>query len=175
MLAFLNCANRSPLFWIVLILACVIMESIALYFQYVLDYGPCVLCVHIRAWILAILILAIAALVTRKCAKARTALNVLLLAASVGMLERSYLTLGIERGFVDGSCTLNAGFPAWLPLEKWLPTFFEPWEACGYTPEMLFGITMAEGLILASAGLVIVFAAMVVANLFKKDSATSNG
>jgi disulfide bond formation protein DsbB len=144
------------------------MESIALYYQYVLDYGPCVLCVHIRAWVLALLIISIIGFVLRATPWGLALANFIALVFSTGMLERAYTTLGIEQGFIDGSCTLSSGFPSWLPLDKWSPTIFEPWEACGYTPELLFGITMAEGLIVLAAGLVLVTLAMLLAGLLKR-------
>jgi disulfide bond formation protein DsbB len=42
---------------------------------------------------------------------------------------------------------------------------FKVWEACGYTPELLFGITMAEGLVVISAVLVLLTAVMTLASL----------
>lgn len=168
MLSVFRCVNRSALFWLAMIVLCISMESIALYFQYVLDYGPCVLCVHIRAWVLALLIISILGFMLRNTRLGLIISNLVALTFSIGMLERAYTTLGIERGFVDGSCTLSSGFPSWLALDKWLPTVFEPWEACGYTPELLFGITMAEGLIVLSAGLVIVMLMMLLTSLSKR-------
>ena len=47
----LSSIARSRTFWFLVLLACVVLEGTALYYQYILDYGPCVLCVHIRAWI----------------------------------------------------------------------------------------------------------------------------
>lgn len=168
MLNLLSLVNRSPFFWLFLIFGTIVLEGIALFFQYQLDYGPCVLCVHVRAWLFAITILSVFGLIFCKNPKALPVINILTLAAAIGGLERSYVTLGVERGFIDGSCTLDSGFPTWLPLDKWLPTLFEPWEACGYTPEVLFSITMAEGLV-AIAGLgVLLMAAMSLSSLLRK-------
>ena len=168
MLSVFLCVNRSALFWLAMITLCISMESIALFYQYVLDYGPCVLCVHIRAWVLALLIISIIGFLLRNKRLGLVISNLVALTFSIGMLERAYTTLGIERGFIDGSCTLSSGFPSWLPLDKWLPTIFEPWEACGYTPELLFGITMAEGLIVLTTGLVLVMLIMLLTSLLKR-------
>ncbi|WP_293266566.1 disulfide bond formation protein B [Neptunomonas sp.] len=167
MLSLFRCINRSAFFWLAMMVLFVSMESIALYFQYQLDYGPCVLCVHIRAWVLALLMTSILGFFLRTSHIGLVISNFTALAFSVGMLERAYTTLGIERGFVDGSCTLNSGFPSWLALDKWMPTLFEPWEACGYTPELLFGITMAEGLITISAGLSLAMLVMLISSIKK--------
>ena len=117
---------------------------------------------------LALLIISIIGFFLRNTRLGLVISNLVALIFSIGMLERAYTTLGIERGFIDGSCTLSSGFPSWLALDKWSPTIFEPWEACGYTPELLFGITMAEGLIVLAAGLVLVMLIMLLTSLSKR-------
>ncbi|MDP2523729.1 disulfide bond formation protein B [Neptunomonas phycophila] len=149
--------TRLPLFWMLIFVVCAAMEGIALYYQYALDYGPCVLCAQIRAFIFLIMIASLLGLLAGKYRPVRVFATVLGLLGSIGMMERSYQTFGIERGFIDGSCSLDGGFPAALPLNEWLPSIFEPWESCGYTPDLLWGITMAEGLIVMAAALIAVF------------------
>jgi disulfide bond formation protein DsbB len=80
--------------------------------------------------------------------------HLLMLLVSLGLTERSWQTLAVERGWVIDSCSMNSGLPNWFALDQWIPQVFEPWEPCGYTPELLFGITMAEGLMLISILLV---------------------
>lgn len=145
----------KKMFWGYLALLSLAMEGTALFYQYQLDYGPCVLCIHIRAWVALLFIGALCGLFTIDKPVPQATGLFISLAASAGMLERSWLTLGIERGTVDGSCTIDSGFPAWLPLDQWSPWMFEPWESCGYTPELLFGITMAEGLVATAVWLLL--------------------
>ena len=66
------------------------------------------------------------------------------------MTERSYQLLGVERGWIFGECDMSSGLPSWLALEKWFPWLFEIYEPCGYTPYLLFNISMAEALIVLS-------------------------
>jgi disulfide bond formation protein DsbB len=82
--------------------------------------------------------------------------QLLMTVLSAGLFERAYQTLGIERGFVFGDCNMESGLPAWFALDKWIPTVFEVKAACGYTPEILFGITMAEVLIVLSVFLLLI-------------------
>jgi disulfide bond formation protein DsbB len=42
------------------------------------------------------------------------------------------------------------------------------WEACGYTPELLFGVTMAEALLVLSGVLVIFGSVMIFSALMPK-------
>ena len=152
----LSLAARSTWYWLLLILLGMALEGIALYYQYVLDYWPCVLCIHVRIWILGMILAAIAGLVLRN-SRSLCALSHLLVASSAaGLLERSWQLLGTERGTLAGSCTMDSGLPAWFALDRWFPALFKAWEPCGYTPELLFGVTMAEALLLMSAGLLLI-------------------
>ncbi len=163
MLQKLQTLSHHAGYWLLLILLCVAMEGVALFYQYGLDYGPCVLCIHIRIWIAALLLISVGGLLFRPCPVAQRILHPLTLIAALGLTERSYQTLGIERGWIEGSCSFDTGLPDWFALDKWLPQAFEPWESCGYTPELLFGITMAEALMAFSVVLVIVSAALSIA------------
>ena len=95
-------------------------------------------------------------------------------ALMIGLLERSYQLLGVERGFIMGDCSMNSGLPAWFALDKWLPSVFKVWEPCGYTPEILFGVTMAEALMFISILLIlttvwVLFSPVLAQVLFRKN------
>ncbi|MBS98479.1 MAG: disulfide bond formation protein B [Oceanospirillaceae bacterium] len=145
----LSSIARSRTFWFLVLLACVVLEGTALYYQYILDYGPCVLCVHIRAWIFGLG--AVALLMMIFGGPLAFLGHLASLALGVGLLRSSYITLGVEQGTIIDSCTMDPEFPDWLPLHQWSPTLFEPWEPCGYTPELAFNVTMAEALMVISA------------------------
>ena len=68
------------------------------------------------------------------------------------MVERSYQLLGTERGFVFGDCGFELGLPSWLAIDVWIPSIYRIETSCGYTPELIFGITMAEFLMVFSVG-----------------------
>jgi len=38
--------------------------------------------------------------------------------------------------------------PDWFAVDQWFPSLFEVRNLCSYTPDMLFGTSMAEGLLL---------------------------
>lgn len=125
----------------------IFFEAAAAYYQYVLDYGPCALCVQVRALVLGFTLTALVAALVKNTLlrKAAHLLNTVWLA---WLSERAYVLLGTERGFVMTECGMDSAFPNWLALDRWLPAFFAPWESCGYTPLVLFNISMAEMLIL---------------------------
>ncbi|MCP4598152.1 disulfide bond formation protein B [Neptuniibacter sp.] len=156
MLNKLACLSRSSWYWLSLIALGVSMEAVALFYQYVLDYGPCVLCIHVRIWIAALVLIAILGLFTRRYSGLAKLSHLLVLVTGIGLFERSWKTLGVERGWIIEACSMDSGLPDWFALDKWMPHMFEPWEPCGYTPELLFRITMAEGLVAFSAVLCVI-------------------
>lgn len=151
-------------YWVALILIGIALEGGALYYQYVLDEWPCVLCIHIRIWVAAFVLLALLAnFFTRSITAMRIAhgLNVGIM---VGFVERSWRVLAVERGWIFGDCDMNLGMPAWFALDKWIPSLFEVQTSCGYTPLIVFGISMAETLIVISVFMLIVSTAVFIAS-----------
>lgn len=141
----------STKIWLLILLISIAMESGALFYQHVLDYGPCILCVQIRAVVLLIILISLAGLFSGPRSSINKLAAFLLAPLSVFFGYQTYQVLGIERGWFEGSCTMDAAFPDWIPLHEWLPSVFEPWELCGYTPYIVGKITMAEVLVAIAA------------------------
>lgn len=159
---------RSPYYWLGLIIFALLSETFALIYQHALDYRPCVVCIHVRIYTLALILIPALALWLGNSRNIRIVAHALITAITAGLMERSYMLLGTERGWVFGSCDFDLGLPAWLAVEEWLPAFFKVWEPCGYTPVLLFGITMAEALMVLSTGLVLISAVMTLAAMLDK-------
>lgn len=140
--------NASIYYWLFMIVTGVALEIAALYYQYGLDYEPCVLCIHVRIWVMALMLIGVLGLFLRNSVAMRTVVNVLSVGAAAGFLERGWQTLAIERGWSEGgSCNMSAGLPTWFDLERWFPAVFEVRDACGYTPYIIAKISMAEILV----------------------------
>ncbi len=161
--------GQSGWYWLALLVIGLSMEGMALFYQYRLDYGPCVLCIHVRIWLLGMMVVALSALWLRRLRFAPAVLHLLTVLVMGGLLERSYQLLATERGWIFGSCNMDAGLPAWFALDRWFPAVFEVKEACGYTPELLFGITMAEALLLFSAAMLLLSALLTLSLLLRRD------
>ena len=167
MYSLLQNISHSRWYWLALLAFGLSFIAVALYYQYVLDELPCVLCIHARIWISAISLVALVALLLGH-KWFNIVAHILLVICTVGLLERSYQLLGTERGFIFGDCGFDLGLPAWLALDKWLPAVFGVETSCGYTPELLFGITMAEGLIILSSALLLISLVLTVAALVRQ-------
>lgn len=169
MLNKLSDISRKAWYWLFLIAVGIASESVALFYQYVLDFRPCVMCIHARIWLIGFIIIAALALMVRSSVRLLVAAHVLIILVMIGLVERSYQLLGTERGWNFGSCDFDLGLPEWLALQEWFPKLFKVWEACGYTPELLFGVTMAEALMALSSGLALVSFLLIVAIIAKKN------
>jgi disulfide bond formation protein DsbB len=163
--------GNSIWYWSALIALGVASEGAALFYQYVLDYPPCVLCIQTRLWFVVLIIIAITGLIFRKSRKLSILSQSLIMLTAVGLLERSYQLLSIERGWAFGSCDFDLGLPQWLAVEEWFPSIFKVWESCGYTPEILFGITMAEALLILSSILLVLSLSIIAATFMTKTTA----
>ncbi len=160
--------STSPFYWLMYIVGGVALLIVALIYQYVFEELPCVVCIQIRLWITLLIILASIGLMVRKQGWPNVLAQLAVVFTAAGLIERSYLLLGTEKGFVFADCGFNAGLPGWFAVEQWLPWLFQVEASCGYTPELLFGITMAEALMVMSIGLAIVSISVVLATLTKK-------
>ena len=95
--------------------------------------------------------------------------HVLTAVIAASLLERSYQLLGTERGFVFRDCGFDLGLPAWLALDSWFPALFRVEATCGYTPELVFGITMAEALIVFSVAFLLLSLTLTIMSFVKRN------
>jgi disulfide bond formation protein DsbB len=137
------------LWWAMLILGGG-MFAAALYWQYALGEDPCQVCIHARLWVVAIALIGAIMLLLPDNTGTGSGGLILLLVSSIGLGERSYYLYEIENFRGDGSCQFTLGMPDWFAVDRWFPALFEVRNICSYTPEIAFGISMAEALIVVS-------------------------
>ena len=157
--------GKSAWYWLMLLLLGLAFESVALFYQHVLDELPCVMCIHVRMLMLALILVSLAAVFIRRFQWLNATAHLLTVLVAALLLERSYQLLGTERGFTFSDCGMNLGLPPWLALDSWFPAVFQVQTTCGYTPELLFGVSMAEALIVFSPLFLLLTLAMTLASL----------
>jgi disulfide bond formation protein DsbB len=165
MLEKIRLASQQKLYWVLLLVLGLSLEATALFYQYVLGEWPCVLCIHIRIWVLGFIVVAILALLIGDNRWILRGLHLLNTGIMAGFVERSWQTLAVERGWVFGDCDMESGLPSWFALDKWFPALFEVQTACGYTPIILFDITMAEMLLAISSILLLISMLMLIVSI----------
>lgn len=159
--------SKRSLFWLFLIVFSLSLEISALYYQYVLGFEPCVICIQIRLLLALIMIFAVIGLLFKSITAVGFILKVGILGAAVTLLDKSWILVKTERGMMIGSCSFDAGLPDWLPIDKLLPYLFEVRAACGVTPDIAFGITMSESMMAVSAFIAVIAFCSMLHPLFK--------
>ncbi|MEW8522276.1 MAG: disulfide bond formation protein DsbB [Candidatus Thiodiazotropha endolucinida] len=134
--------KRLP--WLLLAVSALILEAAALYFQYGLDLDPCVLCIYQRAAVMGIFVSALIGMSAPTSSIARW-IGYIGWGVAAGWclylaLELSGLQLGIVQPSL--SCDVNAKFPVWLKLDRWLPAVFQPTGFCGDIQWQFLGLSM---------------------------------
>jgi disulfide bond formation protein DsbB len=163
---------RSFWYWALLLLLSLTMEALALLYQYAWDFDPCELCIHIRIWLMGLIIVSVLGLWLRRIAFSNTLLHLFAAGLIYGMLHTSQLLLGIEQGTIFRGCGVSLDLPPWFALDLWFPTLFGVWGSCGNTPELLFGVTMAEGLTVTSWILLLLSVILMAALLIERARRT---
>ena len=162
-------ALQTRWYWISLFVAGVALLTVALYYQYVLGDEPCQVCIHARLWVVALTLIALLMIAAPQKTALRIAANAGVLVASVGLTERARYLYRLENGIGDGSCQFQLGMPDWFAIDRWMPWLFEVRNLCSFTPEMLFGLSMAESLMAIGALLSLVAAGGVTMDLIRPD------
>ena len=156
-------------YWLGLFVLGLAMEGVALYYQHVLGDEPCQLCIHVRIWVAAFTLLALLMCLLPKNHWLNMGGHLLAVACMVGFWERCKVLIDVELGRGNTSCGIYLNFPEWFALDRWMPSVFEVRNFCGQTPEMWFGITMAEMLMAASTVLLAGTVLALFMNLQRQD------
>ena len=138
--------NGRGLWWAVFALSSGLLAA-ALYWQYVIGDDPCQVCIQARLWAVALGLVGALMLLLPESPVTRLLGLGLTFIASAGMGERAYYLYEIENFRGDGSCEFTLGMPSWFAVDQWFPALFEVRNICSYTPEIAFGVSMAEALI----------------------------
>lgn len=144
-------AEQSPILWLFIFILSSASMGFALYYQYALDWDPCVLCIHIRIIMFGLILLSLMMIYLCRFRALRLIGFLGQTALATLLYQRANELYRVEIGLEDAGCLFSAGLPSWFDLEAWLPSLFEVRSACGVSPNVLLNITMAESLYLTSA------------------------
>ena len=69
------------------------------------------------------------------------------LGLTIGLATVTWKLMALENGWAGaGVCSMFPNFPSWAPLDEWLPIMFRVQGPCMATPEVMLGLSMADGL-----------------------------
>lgn len=144
---------QSRLYWLAIALFGFALLAVALYYQYALGEEPCQVCIQSRIWVAAFTLVGVVMALCPQARVLRLLGHVGVLVAGAGLTERAWFLYQLENGIGNGSCEFYLGLPDWFALDRWVPWLFEVRNLCSFTPEMLFGLSMAEALMAVGVGL----------------------
>ena len=133
--------TRIP--WMMVLFSALILEAVALYFQFGMDLDPCVLCVYQRGAVLGLAVGGLIGVLYPRQWMLRLAGYLVIAAAAVLGLRFALRHVAVLRGN-SLDCSFLPDFPAWLPLHEWFPPVFQPTAMCGEIDWYFFGLTMPE-------------------------------
>lgn len=164
----LKTISHSRGYWLLYIIGSLALLAAALYFQFVRELPPCLLCIQVRLLLSLLIVVSIAGLLSRTNRAVNVIAHLSVILVAVALIERSYQLLGTERGFVFSDCGFDLGLPAWFAIDEWLPWLYRVETTCGYTPEIIFSITMAEALMLMSVVMLLFSVLVALASFIKR-------
>lgn len=146
MLYWLKTVSEKRSAWLLLVISVLLVEAIALYFQYGMNLQPCIKCVYIRAAFAGVLVAGLIGVIAAPLMLIRLIAFFGWIAAAGWGLYHAIDLINTEQILASGgfsSCALFADFPSWLALDKWLPSVFEVTGSCGAVEWELAGLSMA--------------------------------
>lgn len=159
----LSC-NRSG--WILLFISALMLEMTALYFQYMMDLQPCVMCIYERTALFGIMFSALIAMIYPKSTILRIMGLIIALGSAIKGLQISLLHWDLQNNPSSlKQCTVLPEFPATFPLDQWFPAIFKPTGLCGEVQWQFLGISMVEWIVVIFAFYVLLLALILLSQL----------
>ncbi|MGF1739792.1 disulfide bond formation protein DsbB [Vibrio profundum] len=152
--------------WALLLLISIGFEACALYFQHVKGLAPCVMCVYERVAMFGIVFAALIGLLKPSLSVIRW-LGLLVWGGSAYqglMLSIQHVNFQLNPSPFD-TCSLFTEFPAWLPLNDWLPSVFAASGECSDISWTFLSLTMPQWLVIVFAANLIILAGIIISQL----------
>ncbi len=162
------CTNKRA--WQLLALSALGLEFAALFFQYVLELKPCIMCIYQRVAIWAIFFAGLVGSFANQYVLMRIlafalwgtgAIWGLLIALEHVEMQTSPMS------FLFG-CEFIPNFPQWAPLHEWLPALFAATGDCGDINWQFLGYSMPQWMVVVYAIYSVAFIAVLLARLQHK-------
>jgi disulfide bond formation protein DsbB len=135
--------------WLLLALSALALELCALFFQYVLDLAPCIMCVYQRVAICAIMLAGVIGFIGSNYLLPRIIAYILWATGAIwGLLVAlEHVEIQASSGSLFFSCEFIPNFPSWAPLHEWIPFLFEATGDCGEISWQFLGYSMPQWMI----------------------------
>jgi disulfide bond formation protein DsbB len=168
--------SKTRLSWGLLFICTIFFELCALFFQHVMQLGPCVMCIYERVAMFGITGAALIGMINPK--------NTVMRWIGFGAWGASAikgLTLALEH--VDyqfnpspfKTCDLFVTFPDWAPLNQWAPWLFEAYGDCSKVVWQFLTLSMPQWLVIIFAGNLVALAVIIISQSAKLSGSRARG
>jgi len=167
---FLSDLSDNPRAWQLLAVTALALELAALYFQYVLDLAPCIMCVYQRVALWSIFIGGVIGTIAAQNMIARIiSYGFWAVGAIWGLIIaiEHVETQQSEFSFLF-SCDIIPNFPSWAPLHEWIPQLFAATGDCGKISWEFLGYSMPQWMTIVFGVYTFVFAVIFLSRLAYK-------
>lgn len=145
--------------WFLLICTALGLEATALFFQYIMELDPCVMCIYQRLAIFGIAAAGLIGFINPKSRVLRSVGVVLWGVSTAWGLKIAIELVQLQSNPSPfATCSFLPEFPSWMPLHEWLPSVFMPTGMCSDIPWSLFNVTMSEWMVVVFSVYLISFA-----------------
>lgn len=153
--------------WLLLALSALGLELCALYFQYVMDLAPCIMCVYQRVAICAIILAGIIGYAGSHYLLIRIISYILWATGAIWglLIALEHVDIQASSGSLFYSCEFVPNFPTWAPLHEWIPFLFEATGDCGEISWQFLGYSMPQWMVVVYSVYTLVFAIVIVNRL----------
>ena len=158
--------TRQKPIWIFLLITALGLELSALFFQYVLELKPCIMCIYQRLAIIGVSASALLPVVFFNAITRALGYAGWLVSSVWGVviaLEHVEIQSGDGGGFY--SCDIVPNFPQWMPLHEWVPFLFEATGDCSEIVWQFAGASMPKIMVFVFSCFILV-CALVLINKF---------
>ncbi|CDG21274.1 Disulfide bond formation protein B [Xenorhabdus poinarii G6] len=147
MFQFLKQRAQGSASWLLMALTVLLLEATALYFQYVMQLQPCVMCIYERVALLGILGAALLGAIAPKTPLRWLAILVWIYSAWQGLRLAWDHTMMQLYPSPFNTCEFFVQFPSWLPLNDWLPSVFQAYGDCSIKQWAFLTLDMPQWLL----------------------------
>ncbi|AAU37036.1 MULTISPECIES: disulfide bond formation protein DsbB [Basfia] len=152
MLSFFKTLSMGRSGWLLLAFSALVLELVALYFQYGMQLQPCVMCVYERVALGGILFAGIIGAIAPSSWFFRFLGIIIGLGASVKgfLLALKHVDYQLNPAPWN-QCAYLPEFPQTLPLDQWFPYLFKPIGSCSDIQWSFLGFSMAQWILVMFA------------------------
>jgi disulfide bond formation protein DsbB len=137
--------SHSRASWQILFLSAAILIGIALFFQHIMGYQPCVMCIYQRTAVFGILIASLLPLFHNSFLVRIVAYAIWGTSAVKGyVLASEHKDILFSENSFLVPCPVEPEFPSYLKLHEWIPDVFAAPGSCLENTWQFFGMGMAE-------------------------------